>query len=49
MSASNIRADVETRPPQLQTFLYFSPAFLSLTFYVPPSPTFARVFDTMYL
>ena len=46
ISASNIRAGVETRPPQWQNLLYFFPAVPSLTFYGRPHPCFARFCDT---
>ena len=35
ISPSNIRASVETRPPQLHSLLQFSPALSSLKFYGP--------------
>ena len=46
ISASNIRAGVETRPPQWQNLLYFFPAVPSLTFYGRPHPCFVRFCDT---
>ena len=46
ISASNIRAGVETRPPQLRNVLYFSCSIPSLTFYGSPHPSFVRFCDT---
>ena len=41
-----IRAGVETLPPQLRNLPYLSPALPSLTFYGSPTPSFARFCDT---